>query len=59
VLVNGSVMLQGLDLSAQHGIGRAATYTEEIVARGGKGIVVSFAPVKGKTILNAIRVRRR
>jgi beta-galactosidase len=59
VLVNGSVMLQGLDLSAQHGIGRAATYTRQVTVADGQGITVTFRPLTGKPILNALKVRKR
>lgn len=59
VAVNDRPVLTGLDLSAQHGIGRAATYTTRITVTNGHGIFVKFTPIKGSPILNALRVRRR
>jgi beta-galactosidase len=59
VEANGASIARGLDLSARHGIARAATYTTRVSASGGNGIAVRFTAVKGKAILNALYVRRR
>ncbi|MDB4914436.1 MAG: glycoside hydrolase family 2 barrel [Gemmatimonadetes bacterium] len=58
VAVNDHVLAERLDLSAAHGIARAATYTSHVQARGGAGITVRFTPVQGQPILNAIHVRK-
>jgi beta-galactosidase len=58
VSVNGVPAASALDLSARHGIARAADYTVQATAVNGGGIVVRFTPVKGQPILNALRVRR-
>jgi beta-galactosidase len=59
VSVNGTVVASRLDLSATHGIARAATYTVSVSASGGAGVSVNFTPIQGQAILNAIRVVRR
>jgi beta-galactosidase len=59
VVVNGEPMLTALDLSAQQGIARAATYTKRITAVGGRGIVVRFKSIAGAPILNALKVLKR
>jgi beta-galactosidase len=59
VSVNGTVLSSHLDLAAEHGIARAATYTTSVVAKNGAGIVVNFTPIQGQAILNAIRVLKR
>ena len=58
VAVNGIPVADRLDLSAAHGIARAATYTVLVNARAGEGIVVKFTPIVGQPILNAIHVRK-
>jgi beta-galactosidase len=59
VSVNGVVVSSRLDLSATHGIARAATYAASVSATGGAGISVNFTPIQGQAILNAIRVTRK
>lgn len=59
VAVNNRVLMDKLDLSATHGIARAATYTSRATATGGGGITVTFTPVTGEPILNAIHVVRK
>jgi beta-galactosidase len=59
VVVNGQTMLSALDLAAQHGVARAATYTMRVAVTNGQGIVVTFRPLKGEPILNAIHVVKR
>lgn len=58
VSVNGLIVEHQLDLSARFGLARAAMLRATAVARDTKGIRVSFDPIKGRPILNAIRVRR-
>jgi len=59
VVVNGQTMLSALDLAAQHGVARAATYTMRVAVTNGQGIVATFRPLKGEPILNAIHVVKR
>ena len=59
VVVNGETMISALDLAAQHGVARAATYTKRVAAKDGQGIVVTFRPLKGAPILNAVHVVKR
>jgi beta-galactosidase len=59
VLANGKTIVGALDLSAQHGIARAATYTTLVTVAGGQGVAVTFRPITGKPILNGIRIRKR
>jgi beta-galactosidase len=59
VVVNGQTMLSALDLAAQHGVARAATYTMRVAVTNGQGIVVTFRPLNGEPILNAIHVVKR
>jgi beta-galactosidase len=59
VLVNGETTISALDLTAQYGVARAATFTKRVVADGGHGIVVTFRALKGAPILNAVQVMKR
>ncbi|MEO8334088.1 MAG: glycoside hydrolase family 2 TIM barrel-domain containing protein [bacterium] len=59
VSVNGTVVASRLDLSATHGIARAAAYTASVSASGGAGVTVHFTPIQGQAIVNAIRVTRK
>ncbi len=58
VLINGEIVEQELNLTKQYGAERAITKKYEIVVSNGKGITIQFHPVKGKAVLNAIRVYR-
>jgi beta-galactosidase len=59
VAVNERVVADRLDLSATHGVARAATYTTTVHAAGGAGITVRFTPIQGQPILSAVHVRKR
>lgn len=59
VAINDRTLVERLDLSATHGIARAATYSSRTSVTGGTGIAVRFTPVRGQPILNAIHVRKR
>jgi beta-galactosidase len=59
VLVNGATMITALDLADQYGLARAATFTKRVEAKDGHGIEVTFRPLKGEPILNALHLVRR
>jgi beta-galactosidase len=59
VSVNGTSVVDGLDLSARYGVARAATFTARTSASGGRGILVKFTPTTGLPLLSALHVRRR
>lgn len=59
VVVDDRVVERALDLSERFGIARAATIQTRVTARGGQGVAVAFTAVRGKPILNAIRIRKR
>ncbi len=58
VNVNGVVAHRGLDLASRFGVARAVTLKTAATANGGSGITVAFVAIRGKPILNAIRIRR-
>ena len=57
VAINGVVKLENLNLQKQYGSLFAVTKRYIIEVENGKGISVSFEAIKGKSILNAIKVR--
>lgn len=57
VAVNGSIVLQNLDIPNQIGSERAIIKSTQINVKDGKGIAIKFNASKdGKTYLNAIRI---
>jgi beta-galactosidase len=59
VAVNGVSVEKRLDLAARAGRGGAIELVVAARATGGGGVGVSFTPVVGEPILNAIHLRRR
>lgn len=59
VAVNGVPLAERLDLAARAGRGGAVSLVAVVRAVGGEGVRVSFTPVVGEPILNAIHVRKR
>ncbi|MEO5589368.1 MAG: glycoside hydrolase family 2 TIM barrel-domain containing protein [Gemmatimonadaceae bacterium] len=55
---NGVEIFRDLDLAASHGIARATSFRAKAAASGNTGLDVRFSASRGKSILNAIRVRR-
>lgn len=58
VTVNGSLLLDHLNLSAEEGIDNGIIKKTVVYAEGGKGIRILFSPVEGEPVLNALQVRR-
>jgi beta-galactosidase len=58
VSINGVAVLQDLDLTAVYGSLTAVERTFKITSVNGEGIVVKFIPVRGKTIISALKVRK-
>ena len=56
VAINGEKVLVGYDLSKEAGAHRAVVKKFSVSVTGGEGLNVQFIPVKGETILNAIRI---
>ena len=56
VAINGDKVLAGYDLSKEAGAHRAVVKKFSVSVTGGEGLNVQFIPVKGETILNAIRI---
>jgi beta-galactosidase len=59
VAVNGAPVAERLDLAERAGRGGAVTLVAAARAVGGEGVRVSFTPIVGKPILNAIHIRKR
>ena len=59
VSVNGRTIADRLDLAERAGRGGAVHLVAIARASGGEGVRVTFTPITGKPILNAIRLRRR
>ena len=58
VLVNGELILKGLDLANEYGSMQPMTWRANGRVSGGHGLIVDFAPVVSRPILSAIRVKR-
>ncbi len=57
LMINGTAVLDNLNLARQYGPLRAAEYTFRIFAEKDEGIQVDFIPVEGTTVLSGIRVQ--
>ncbi len=57
LMINGTAVLENLNLARQYGPLRAAEYTFRIFAEKDEGIQVDFIPVEGKTVLSGIRIQ--
>ncbi len=58
VSVNDQTILQNLDLAGEDGSLTAVEKTFIVKATHGTGVAVNFSSVKGKTIVNALKIRR-
>jgi beta-galactosidase len=58
ISANGQRLVEQLDLSKEYGAWHAASRTVKVAAIGGQGVELQFQPVKGETVLSAIRLRR-
>jgi len=58
VLVNREYLMRGLDLAKEYGVMQTVARRAYARAAGGRGLLVDFAPIVGRPILSAIRVRR-
>ncbi len=57
VIINDQPVLSAVDLTAQYGFARAATF-KSVVTAAGKGITIRFNPLKGAAILNGLRINK-
>jgi beta-galactosidase len=58
VLVNGQILFKNLTLSAQYGFTTAVAEKTKVLVSNNLGIRITFKPVKGLPVLNALQVRR-
>ncbi len=56
VVINGDKVLANYDLTKDVGAQRAVVKKFSVSVTGGKGLNIQFIPVKGETILSAIRI---
>ena len=59
ILVNGATARAALDTATLGGTGRAAAVKVTTSVSGGEGVEVSFRPIAGQVILNAVSITRR
>ncbi|MGI9090399.1 MAG: glycoside hydrolase family 2 TIM barrel-domain containing protein [Gemmatimonadaceae bacterium] len=59
VAINGQTVVERMDLAAQDGIAQATPMAFTATVARDAGLVISFQPIKGQPILNALRVRKR
>ena len=59
VAIDGRTVLPRLDLAMRSGVARATPITFTTSVADGQGLSISFRPIHGDPILNAIRVRKR
>ncbi|UEG55089.1 DUF4982 domain-containing protein [Mucilaginibacter daejeonensis] len=58
VTVNGVPFLHNFNIAAEYGRTTPVDKTIRVLVVNGAGITIDLAPVKGKTILNALKLRR-
>ena len=58
VSINGQTLLKDYDIRRENGALRPVIKRFTVDVRGGEGLTVGFTPVKGETVLNAIRIYR-
>lgn len=58
VEINGCVQLENIDLAGEYGFCRSVVKKCVVDVSDGNGIVISFTPVKGAAVLNAIAIYR-
>ena len=56
VSINNQMVLDQYDIPSEVGVGRAIIKKFEIHTMDNEGIKINFTPIKGETILNAIRI---
>lgn len=56
VNVNGSLVIDHLDLASQYGPATAVSRSTTVNVTHGKGIEVTFTPIEGSAVLNALKV---
>ncbi len=59
ILANSEEVVPHLDLAGDYGHLTAVTITFDVHAREGNGVVISFVPEAGKTILSGIEIERK
>ncbi|RZJ92743.1 MAG: DUF4982 domain-containing protein [Chryseobacterium sp.] len=58
VSINGSLFMQQVNLARDFGYTTAVKKQTRITVENGKGITVSFIPIEGKPVLNAIQLKK-
>lgn len=58
VLVNGKVVIEQLDLAKDYGTEQAVSFKIKQWVNNKNGINISFRPIKGEPILNAVELRK-
>ena len=58
VAINGSEVLNNFDIRNEEGPCRAVIRKFTVDVADGRGLSIDFTPVKGKPVLNAIRIYR-
>jgi hypothetical protein len=59
IAINGRTVVPRLDLATGRNVSPATAITVRATAAGNGGVVVSFTPIVGKPVLNAIRIRKQ
>jgi beta-galactosidase len=58
VYVNGKLVLDSFNISAQYGTATAVTKTIRVVVADNKGIEIEFSAIEGEPVLNALQVKK-
>ena len=58
VLLNDHPILESFNLAEQYGVASAVTHTVRITVNDNKGIEISFRPIEGEPVLNAIQLKK-
>ena len=59
VAVNGRTVVERLDLATRRNVAPARPITAVVSATNGSGVVVTFKPIVGQPVLNAIHIRKK
>lgn len=58
VYINTVLLLDNFDIASQYGASTAVTKTTRLLVAGDKGIEISFEPIEGAPVLNALQVEK-
>jgi beta-galactosidase len=58
VMVNGQTLLRNFNIADEYGVATAVAKSTTITVTNNEGILISFEPVEGEPVLNALQLKR-